>query len=567
MRPGATTFRSASASWAASLVLALAVLATYAPGLGNALVYDDHEVIEAQPPLHGLADLARLFREPHFRGLPYYRPVTRATLLVQRTLHGAQPAPFHAVNALLMAAAALVAFALLRRPGLGVRPAPAFLAALLFGVHPVAASCVYPAASGRETLLPALLALVAIYAHLRRGWRWRALATAAFAAALFAKEQAVVVPALFVLADVLGVSDSPPGASARRWLLRYAPLVPVLAAYFAARAALFGGSEWRLAVLDAPFGPALSLLYALQTAFVPFAALAYEPDTAVWWSPARLALALGATAALAAAAARSAPAVRRVALFFAGWWLVTLLPTARLLHQEAPYDERYVFLALLAPLGLAAAVLSQPTLARQARQLALRAGLALAALASLTSTARARFFRDDAAFATQWLRTNPASPEAHHLLGLVRAQAGDLDGALAEEREAVRLEPSYVDARVNLGTTLAMQGRREEARAELEQALRVAPDHPEALNNLGLLLAAEGRLDDAIVQYRAALRAEPAFAEAHNNLGTALARRGDLAAAVQEFESALRLAPDYAAARANLALAREHLAGRVPSPR
>ncbi len=85
----------------------------------------------------------------------------------------------------------------------------------------------------------------------------------AFTAALFAKEQSVVLPGLFVLADVLGLTEDPPGRDPRRWLVRYLPLVAVIVGYLATRRALFAGGEWRLALLDDPFGPLLSFTYAV----------------------------------------------------------------------------------------------------------------------------------------------------------------------------------------------------------------------------------------------------------------------------------------------------------------
>jgi Flp pilus assembly protein TadD len=535
----------------AVLALVALVLATYAPGLANDLIYDDLDVIVAQSAPESARDVARLFAEPHFRGLPYYRPVVRTTLLVQKAWHGDAPLPFHAANLALAAAAGLLAYAILRQPGFGARPLPALLAAGLLAAHPATSSCVYPVASGRETLLPGVLVLAAVLAHLRAGAAARSAAFLAFVAALFAKEQSIVLPPLFVLADALRLGADPPGPSPRRWLLRYAPLALAVAGYLAVRQALFAGGEWRLAVLDAPLGPLFSLAYAVQTAFAPFVALAYEPETAVWWSPPRLALAAAAAAALALALARAGAV--RAAAFLAGWFLLTLLPTAQLLRQEAAYDERYVFLALFAPCAALALVLSRARLGPRARALAFRlATLALCA-ASLTSFGRAATFRDDETFARAWLRTNPRAPEPHLALGLVRAEAGDVGAAIPLLRQAVALEPGFVDAWVNLGVALAGAGRRDEARGAFERALALRPDHPEALANLGFVLAAEGRLDDAVRHYRASIRLDPRAAETWNNLGTALARLGDAPGADAALREALRLRPGYEDAARNLA--------------
>jgi tetratricopeptide (TPR) repeat protein len=523
------------------LVIAALTVASYAAGLPNALIYDDHEVIVAQPAPRTWSDVARLWTEPHFRGLPYYRPVVRTTLLV-------------AVNLALAAAAGLVAYALLRRPAFAVRPFPALLAAGLFAVHPIASSCVYPAASGRETLLPTLLGLCALAAHLRSGAAWRALSWLALAAALFGKEASVVLVPLFVIADALRLSEDPPGRSPRRWLARYVPLVVLLALYFAVRRALFAGGEWRFALQDDPAGPLLAILYGVQTVFAPSFALAYEPETGVWWSGPRLAVALAAAAVVAAGVWRAGAQARRAGLFWAAWFVLAQLPTAHVLEQEAPFDERYVFLASLAPFAAGAAALSAPLRSRRARAWLLRAVVALLALASFTSLHRSHYFRDDVTFASQWLRTNPGSPEALLTLGLARSWSGDLPGAIALYEQAIAEHPGFANAYVNLGTALVAQGRHGEARTRFERALALSPDLPEALNGLGLVFAAAGRYEDAVRQYDAAVRQDPRFVAAWNNRGTALARAGDRGGAEASLREALRIAPGYEDARRNLAL-------------
>ena len=169
------------------LILFLVIVSVYVPSLQNDFIYDDVEIILAHRAPRSFADWAQIFKERHFPNLPYYRPVTRLTLLGQKRLHGDVPWPFHLANALLLGAAALLAFGILRLPAFGVQRGPALIAAAMFALHPAASSCVYPICSGRETLLPSVWMLGAMYAFLR-GWRpaaacsRRSTATAARAA-------------------------------------------------------------------------------------------------------------------------------------------------------------------------------------------------------------------------------------------------------------------------------------------------------------------------------------------------------------------------------------------------
>ena len=138
---------------------------------------------------------------------------------------------------------------------------------------------------------------------------------------------------------------------------------------------------------------ALSYLYALQVVTVPFWELVYEPPARVWFSPWRLAIGLAITGWALWWIRRSWPQVRAVTWFWLGWFLLTLLPTANLLDQEAPFAERYVFLSALSPIFLLAWILSnRENGGRQKRW----TGLAVAVLLLLATqtVARGAFFRD-----------------------------------------------------------------------------------------------------------------------------------------------------------------------------
>ena len=65
---------------------------------------------------------------------------------------------------------------------------------------------------------------------------------------------------------------------------------------------------------------------------------------------------------------------------------------------------------------------------------------------------------------------------------------GDLAGAIAEYRTALRLDPNFVMAHYNLGHALGENGDREGAIAEFRTALRLAPNFPAAHYNLGIEL-------------------------------------------------------------------------------
>jgi tetratricopeptide (TPR) repeat protein len=143
----------------------------------------------------------------------------------------------------------------------------------------------------------------------------------------------------------------------------------------------------------------------------------------------------------------------------------------------------------------------------------------------------------------------PANPTAHYSLGWALRSKGDLDNAIAELREAVRLDPKYTFAHNQLGIVLDEKGNPDEAIAAFQAALQLDAKFPEAHCNLGVALTNKGDLDRAIAELREALRlhGKPVWAYnvalTHNNLGWALQSKGDLDGAMAEYREALRLEP------------------------
>lgn len=539
------------------VLVAVALVATvalaYAPAAGFGFLYDDYDLIVDREPPRSAGELAQIFAERHWPTLPYYRPIPRTSMLVQKALHGNSPAPYHVLNVALLAAITVAAYALLRQRALALSVPLAAASAALFALHPIASSCVYPIASGRETLWPTLFEILAVLAFLRAGSRAIALCLLATAAALLSKEHAVVLPGIFVLADLLGLSADAPGRSARAWLVRYAPFAALLVGYFALRRVVFAGQgSFALALVDDPWGPLLSAAYALHAVFAPTRELVYEPVVSVWLSAWRLAFGAIATATLVAVLVLRGPSSRRIALFWLGWIAFGLLPTANLLVQEARFDERYVFFALLGFVALLASAV-EPLWSRRATRTALAAaGVALLAGATALSVGRAPSFASDAVFLAQWMRTDPSRAQPHLSLGKLAARERDWPASIAHLEAALAREPGLAEIHNALGLAYEALGRTDEAERAYRRALELAPASSLAQNNLGVLFLTQGKLAEAVSAFEAALAADPEDVNARINLALTRAKLGDSAAAVAGLEAVLASRPGHAGACFNL---------------
>ncbi len=157
------------------------------------------------------------------------------------------------------------------------------------------------------------------------------------------------------------------------------------------------------------------------------------------------------------------------------------------------------------------------------------------------------------------LRLNADDEVAHYNLALALAKLGDRHAAEEQYREALRIYPDYAEAHNNLGNLLAAEGKLGEAMTNLEAAVRLAPLDATAHNNLGNALARQRRIPEAIPCFREAIRLRPDYVEGHYNLGAARLLQGDPDEAIAELEAALRLKPDFEPAIRELNKARSIL--------
>jgi predicted TPR repeat methyltransferase len=152
----------------------------------------------------------------------------------------------------------------------------------------------------------------------------------------------------------------------------------------------------------------------------------------------------------------------------------------------------------------------------------------------------------------QILEEFPEHPHALHFYGLVQAQRGKPQEAIALVKRSLTVMPGNAGAWNNLGNLYVEQQDVDGAIDAYRACLDIAPEFPEALNNIGTLMRARGDLDGAERHYRQALAIRPAFSEAINNLGTIQSLRGNYEVAADLFREAITLEPNFGDAYTNL---------------
>ena len=185
------------------LLLLLVTACAFAPSVQNGFTnWDDDVYLTDNPAVRGftLPNIRHIFTSSLSN---VYVPLTALSFAVQHPFSGDEPAGYHVVNLLFHLANCVLAFLLLRM--LTGQALASFLAALLFGIHPLRAESVCWITERKDVLYVFFYLIAGICYHVYRTrgkWPYYVLSIAVFLLSLLSKPTAVTFPAVLILMDV-----------------------------------------------------------------------------------------------------------------------------------------------------------------------------------------------------------------------------------------------------------------------------------------------------------------------------------------------------------------------------
>ncbi len=487
-------------------IVALALLAS-ATSLHNGFAYDDRWIIADNKRIHDLHAPWKFFSQTYWPNVraALYRPLTILFYSAQWVVGRGSPFVFHAVNvALYVLVSVLVLWLALQILPRGA----AWVAAALFAVHPVHVEAVGNVV-GQAELWTAVVLVggVALYLRDRRdGLPLRRqsafVIVGLYFAGMMVKENAIVLPALIVAADVLLVDDRRP------WRERARSLFPLLA-WMTAFAVFF---LWlRVNILDDIGGdtphPALMHLTLVQRSFVMLGLVPEFGRLFVWpahlyadYSPQQVhvhpapnieqipgVLLLGCLVILFFVSVRRAP----VAAFGLSWLAISIAPVSNILIPTGILIAERTLLVPSVGAVLAAAVLAPwvfDRLGGQPRTVRLAAGGAFAALltAGFARSAERQYDWHDTEAVFRVLATDsPLSFKAHYAYGGELFEQKRPAEAEREWRMAIALFPTYFGVYTDLAHKYREAHVCRAAIPNYEKSLEMEPDQTYA--HVGLI--------------------------------------------------------------------------------
>jgi Flp pilus assembly protein TadD len=143
---------------------------------------------------------------------------------------------------------------------------------------------------------------------------------------------------------------------------------------------------------------------------------------------------------------------------------------------------------------------------------------------------------------TKHLTANPSNAAAYNNRAVAFWEIGQLDGALADFAQAVRLAPDDASPAKNRGMLLQRMGDLPAALAELDLAVRIAPDDPYVRRTRAHARAEARELAGAAEDFSRAIELQPDFAQQYLDRAAVYERMGQSSLAELDRIAASQLA-------------------------
>ncbi len=155
---------------------------------------------------------------------------------------------------------------------------------------------------------------------------------------------------------------------------------------------------------------------------------------------------------------------------------------------------------------------------------------------------------------------------AYNSRGIAYYDKKDLDRAIADYSEAIRLDPKYAIAHNNRGVAYRDKGDFDGAIEDFSDAILLDPKYAFAYGNRGVAYYDKKDLDRAIADYNDVILLDPKSAPAYRNRGLAYLYSGNLAKALADVSQASELDPKDAYSALWLAIVgqRNNVSSRLP---
>jgi tetratricopeptide (TPR) repeat protein len=565
-------------------IITLLLLAVYGNTLNHGFVWDDVNIILDSPLTENLRNIPRFFISEDMADGPtgYYRPITYVSFALDRAIWGLNPIGFNISNLLLHILVSLLFYRVIA--ALFEKENLAFVAALIFALHPIAGETVNFHAGGRNTLLCACFSLLSLLMYARKK---QLPAVIFFTLAIFSKEFALLLPVLFLAYDRLIAREK------IRWGY-YALCLAAITCYLGLRSYAVSKNANLLTSLNISdtvwIIPQIIGSYLTNMLFPLGLKTMYDVNTKInWFSFISYSLLLFTVIGIAFLFKKYREVPFSILVF-----LLFLLPVSNIFPLgSAIIADRYAYFSLFGfSLALAYCICKAP------KQAIMVIATILCLLFATIDFQRNGYWKDEVSLFTQMIKDAPEMSIGFQNLGYAYYEKQDyvnaekylttaynkkdvnsrmlvgsssmfwemnkLDKAIIALNKKIEMEPQNPQSYIMASRVYEQMGNAPMAKQFHDKAVELYPGIFEMMNQRAMSACREGeelmaqhKIDKAERLFKEALQIDPIFVPALLDMGGVVAEKGNPAKALEYFSKAAKLEPLNPAVHYNLSIAYE----------
>jgi len=455
-----------------------------------------------------------------------WHPLTWISHIIDCAYFGPNPAGHHLVSVGFHIANVILLFLILKGATGAIWPS-AFVAAV-FGLHPLAVESVAWVAQ-RKSVLSTFFWFLTIAAYLRYSQKPGVLryliVMFLFAAGLLSKPTLVTLPFVMVLLDYWPLNRiGNPQFSILHSLYEKLPLIVMSAALCVVTYMAQAKGD---SVSDIITVPLIFRAENILVSYIKYIGMIFYPTSLSVFYPFDLhRLAVwktgGCLLLLVLVSSLAIVLRRRFGWLFTGWfwYLGTLVPVIGLVQVGAQsMADRYMYLPGIGIYIIVAwCAFDLTEKFRPPKAIPAAAGVLILGVLLLATRMQVGYWKDSLSLCRHALAVTKNNYIMNYNCGSAFRDLGQVDEAIEQYRQALKINPLYAKAHNNLGCALRDKKQLDEAAAEFKLAIKISPDYAYAQNNYGVTLAMRGQYEEAISHFGAALKADPRFRDAMTNM-------------------------------------------------
>lgn len=534
--------------------LLIATAIVYIPSLFNHFTNWDDEIYILNNPLiknFSANGIAAIFSTPEYMG--NYHPLTLLSYAFDYYLAGLQPFAYHATNILLHLGCTLFVFIFLIE--LGMKQASSFLAAVLFGLHPMHVESV-AWLSARKDVLYAVFFLGALICYVRyihrNNNRWYFLSLLLFICSLLSKAVAVVLPVIILLIDYLHDRQFSKKSIFEKIPFFLLSILFGIVAIVAQQSAKAIDQHPAFDFIDRLFIGAYGLVnYIIKLAF-PFnlSALYFYPSE-ITGLPSTFYFSFALVMLAAVAVIVSIRKTKKI-FFGTAFFGATILLVLQIIPVgRAMMADRYSYISSIGFFYLLAVLFENRESQWKSFSQYTRKGMIVMLCVycvwlGVTTWQRCGVWDNGITIWTDVIEKNPSDPGLYNSRGQAYMSAGDLQNAMRDFNMAIALKPDYKHALTDRGNIYYATKQYTSAISDFTSAIALDRTFALGYYDRANSYAQIKKFDLALQDYSTALQLKPDYGDAFYNRGVLKLALGDSSGACNDFRNAAQFIPEIA---------------------